>query len=123
MEEKFMNKRFDIYCVHGDADAFLDGDLDKYDVLMRFLEDIVKKENKKAYELFYEIYCGRKNFDGFYNVYHFNRNKKLYKYWSDEEITEAFKTLMKHGFLYKVDNNTMMYHINGNAFEDNKESA
>lgn len=123
MEEKVMNKRFNIYCGHDEADAFLGDDFDKYDVLMRFLEDVVKKENKKAYELFYEIYCGRKNFDGFYNVYHFNPNKKLYKSWSDEEITEAFKTLMKHGFLYKVDNNKMMYHINGNAFEDNKESA
>ena len=123
MEEKFMNKRFDIYCRHDETDAFLDDDLDKYDVLMRFLEDVVKKESKKAYELFYEIYCGRKNFDCFYNVYHFNPNKKLYKYWSDEEITSAIKTLIKYGFLVKVDNNTMTYHINGNAFEEKKENA
>ena len=82
-----------------------------------------KKENKKAFEMEYEIFCGRKNFDGFYNVYHFNPNKKLYKYWSDEEITEAFKTLMKYGFLVKLDNNGMMFHINGNAFKEKKESA
>ena len=123
MEEKVMNKRFDIFCAYDETDAFLDDDLDKYDVLMRFLEDVVKKENKKAYELFYEIYCGRKNFDYFYNVYHFNPNKKLYKYWSDEEITSAIETLVKYGFLVKVDNNTMTYHINGNAFEENKENA
>ena len=123
MEEKIMNKRFDIYCEHDDADAFLDDDLDKYDVLMRFLEDVVKKENKKAYELFYEIYCGRKNFDGFYNVYHFNRNKKLYKSWSDEEINSAIETLIKYGFLAKATNKTMVYHINGNAFKEKKENA
>ena len=123
MEEKVMNKRFDIYCGHGEADAFDGTDWDKYDVLLRFLEDVVKKENKKAYELFYEIYCGRKNFDGFYNVYHFNRNKKLYKRWRDEEINFAIKTLVKYGFLVKVDNNTMTYHINGNAFEEKKENA
>ena len=123
MEKKVMNKRFNIYCAHDEADAFLDDDLDKYDVLMRFLEDVVKKESKKAYELFYEIYCGRKNFDCFYNVYHFNRAKKLYKYWSDKEITEAIETLVKYGFLVKVDNNTMTYHINGNAFEEKKENA
>ena len=123
MEKKVMNKRFNIYCAHDEADAFLDDDLDKYDVLMRFLEDVVKKESKKAYELFYEIYCGRKNFDFFYNVYHFNRAKKLYKYWSDKEITEAIETLVKYGFLVKVDNNTMTYHINGNAFEEKKENA
>ena len=123
MEEKVMNKRFDIFCAHDEADAFLDDDLDKYDVLMRFLEDVVKEENKKAYKLFYEIYCGRKNFDFIYNVYHFNPNKKLYKYWSDEEINSAIKTLVKYGFLVKVDNNTMTYHINGNAFEEKKESA
>ena len=123
MEEKFMNKRFNIYCAYDETDAFLDDDLDKYDVLMRFLEDVVKKESKKAYELFYEIYCGRRNFDFIYNVYRFNPNKKLYKYWSDEEITSAIKTLVKYGFLVKVDNNTMMYHINGNAFEEKKENA
>ena len=123
MNANFMNKRFDIYCVDGEADAFLDDDLDKYDVLMRFLEDVVKKENKKAYELFYEIYCGRKSFGGYHTVYHFNRAKKLYKYWSDEEITSAIKTLVKYGFLVKVDNNTMKYHINGNAFKEKKEST
>ena len=123
MEEKFMNKRFNIYCAYDETDAFLDDDLDKYDVLMRFLEDVVKKESKKAYELFYEIYCGRRNFDFIYNVYRFNPNKKLYKYWSDEEITSAIKTLVKYGFLVKVDNNTMMYHINGNAFLNEEESA
>ena len=47
MNANFMNKRFDIYCVDGEADAFLDDDLDKYDVLMRFLEDVVKKEKIK----------------------------------------------------------------------------
>lgn len=118
-----MNKRFNIYCAHDEADAFNDTDWDKYDALMRFLEDVVKKENKKAYEMEYEIYSRRKNFDGFYNVYHFNRTKKLYKYWSDEEITSAIETLVKYGFLVKVDNNTMTYHINGNAFEEKKESA
>lgn len=123
MEEKVMNKRFDIYCAYDETDAFLDDDLDKYDVLMRFLEDVVKKESKKAYELFYEIYCGRKNFDYFYNIYHFNPNKKLYKYWSDEEINSAIKTLMKYGFLDKLNNNGMMFHINGNAFEEKKENA
>lgn len=123
MNANFMNKRFDIYCVDGEADAFLDDDLDKYDVLMRFLEDVVKKENKKAYKLFYEIYCGRKSFEVYHTVYHFNRTKKLYKYWSDEEITSAIKTLVKYGFLVKVDNNTMKYHINGNAFEEKKEST
>lgn len=119
MEEKFMNKRFNIFCAHDEANGFADN----YDVLQGFLEDVVKKENRKAYQLYDEIFCGRKNFDVIYNVYHFNRNKKLYKSWSDEEITEAFKTLMKYGFLDKLDNNGMMYHINGNAFEDNKESA
>ena len=123
MEEKVMNKRFDIYCGHGEADAFDGTDWDKYDVLLRFLEDVVKKENKKAYELFYEIYSRRKNFDGVYNVYHFNRNKRLYKYWSDEEITAAIETLVKYGFLVKVDNNTMVYRINGNAVEEKKENA
>ena len=123
MNVNFMNKRFDIYCVDGEADAFLDDDLDKYDVLMRFLEDVVKKENKKAYDLFYEIYCGRKSFEVYHTVYHFNRTKKLYKYWSDEEITSAIKTLVKYGFLVKVDNNTMKYHINGNAFKEKKENA
>ena len=123
MEEKFMNKRFNIFCAHDEADAFDGTDWDKYDVLLRFLEDVVKKENKKAYELFYEIYCGRKSFGGYHTVYHFNPNKKLYKYWSDEEITEAFKTLMKYGFLDKLDNNGMMFHINGNAFEEKKENA
>lgn len=123
MNANFMNKRFDIYCLDGEADAFLDDDLDKYDVLMRFLEDVVKKENKKAYELFYEIYCGRKSFEFYHTVYHFNRAKKLYKYWSDEEINSAIKTLVKYGFLVKVDNNTMKYHINGNAFKEKKESA
>ena len=123
MEEKVMNKRFDIYCAYDETDAFLDDDLDKYDVLMRFLEDVVKKESKKAYELFYEIYCGRKNFDYFYNIYHFNPNKKLYKYWSDEEINSAIKTLMKYGFLDRLNNNGMMFHINGNAFEEKKENA
>ena len=123
MEEKVMNKRFNIYCAYDETDAFLDDDLDKYDVLMRFLEDVVKKESKKAYELFYEIYCGRKNFDYFYNIYHFNPNKKLYKYWSDEEINSAIKTLMKYGFLDKLNNNGMMFHINGNAFEEKKENA
>ena len=123
MEEKVMNKRFNIFCAYDETDAFDSADWDKYDVLLRFLEDVVKKESKKAYELFYEIYCGRKNFDGFYNVYHFNPNKKLYKYWSDEEINSAIKTLVKYGFLVKVDNNTMTYHINGNAFEEKKENA
>ena len=118
-----MNKRFNIYCAYDETDAFLDDDLDKDDVLMRFLEDVVKKESKKAYELFYEIYCGRKNFDYFYNIYHFNPNKKLYKYWSDEEINSAIKTLMKYGFLDKLNNNGMMFHINGNAFEEKKENA
>ena len=123
MEEKVMNKRFDIFCAHDEADAFDSTDWDKYDVLLRFLEDVVKKENKKAYELFYEIYCGRKSFGGYHTVYHFNPNKKLYKYWSDKEITSAIKTLMKYGLLVKVDNNTMTYHINGNAFEEKKENA
>ena len=119
MEEKFMNKRFNIFCAYDEANGFADN----YDVLQGFLEDVVKKESKKAYELFYEIYCGRRNFDFIYNVYHFNRNKKLYKSWSDEEINSAIKTLVKYGFLVKVDNNTMMYHINGNAFEEKKENA
>lgn len=123
MEEKFMNKRFDIYCTHGEADAFDGTDWDKYDVLLRFLEDVVKKENKKAYELFYEIYCGRKSFGGYHTVYHFNRNKKLYKYWSDEEINSAIETLIKYGFLAKATNKTMVYHINGNAFKEKKENA
>ena len=123
MEKKVMNKRFDIYCAHDESNAFDSTDWDKYDVLLRFLEDVVKKENKKAFEMEYEIYSHRKNFDGVYNVYHFNPNKKLYKYWSDEEITSAIKTLVKYGFLVKVDNNTMTYHINGNAFEEKKESA
>ena len=123
MEEKVMNKRFNIYCAHDEANAFDSTDWDKYDVLLRFLEDVVKKENKKAFEMEYEIYCGRKNFDCFYNVYHFNPNKKLYKYWSDEEINSAIKTLMKYGFLDKVDNNTMIYHINGNAFLNEEENA
>ena len=48
MEEKFMNKRFDIYCAHDEANVFDGTDWDKYDVLLRFLEDVVKKENKKA---------------------------------------------------------------------------
>ena len=123
MEEKFMNKRFNIYCAHDEANVFDGTDWDKYDVLLRFLEDVVKKENKKAFEMEYEIYSRRKNFDGVYNVYHFNRNKKLYKYWSDEEINSAIETLVKYGFLVKVDNNTMMYHINGNAFLNEEESA
>ena len=114
MEEKVMNKRFDIYCRHGEADAFDGTDWDKYDVLLRFLEDVVKKENKKAYELFYEIYCGRKRFDDYHTVYHFNRAKKLYKYWSDEEITSAIETLVKYGFLVKVDNNTANFYEDGN---------
>lgn len=118
---ELMNKRFNIYCRHDETDAFDGEDWDKYDTLRRFLEDVVKKESKKAYELFYEIYSRRRNFDGFYNVYHFNRTKKLYKYWSDKEITEAIETLVNYGFLVKVDNNTMMYHFNGNAFV--KESA
>ena len=123
MEKKVMNKRFDIFCRHDETDAFDGTNWDKYDVLMRFLEDVVKEENKKAYELFYEIYCGRKNFDFIYNVYHFNRAKKLYKYWSDEEITSAIKTLVKYGFLAKATNKTMVYHINGNAFKEKKENA
>lgn len=123
MEEKFMNKRFNIYCAHDEANAFDGTDWDKYDVLQGFLEDVVKKENKKAYILHNEIYSHRKNFDGVYKVYHFNRAKKLYKYWSDEEITEAIKTLVKYGFLVKLDNNGMMFHINGNAFKEKKESA
>ena len=123
MEEKVMNKRFDIYCGHDEADAFDSADWDKYDVLLRFLEDVVKKENKKAYELFYEIYRGRKSFGGYHTVYHFNRAKKLYKYWSDEEINSAIKTLIKYGFLAKATNKTMVYHINGNAFKEKKENA
>lgn len=119
MEEKFMNKRFNIFCKLNEANGFADN----YDVLQGFLEDVVKKENRKAYKLYDEIFCGRRTFDVIYSVYHFNRNKKFYKYWSDEEITEAFKTLMKYGFLDKLDNNGMMFHINGNAFEEKKENA
>ena len=119
MEEKFMNKRFDIFCRQDEPNGFADN----YDVLQGFLEDVVKKENSKAYKLYDEIFFGRKNFDASYRVYHFNRIKKFYKYWSDEEITEAFKTLMKYGFLIKLDNNGMMFRINGNVFKDNKESA
>ena len=119
MEEKFMNKRFNIFCAYDEANGFADN----YDVLQGFLEDVVKKENRKAYKLYDEIFCGRSHFDAVFNVYHFNRNKKFYKYWSDEEITEAFKTLMKYGFLDKLDNNGMMFHINGNAFKEKKESA
>ena len=119
MEEKFMNKRFDIYCAYDEANGFADN----YDALQGFLADVICKENRKAYNLYYEIFFGRRSLDAIYNVYHFNRNKKLYKSWSDEEITEAFKTLMKYGFLDKLDNNGMMYHINGNAFLDEKENA
>ena len=119
MEEKFMNKRFDIFCAYDEANGFADN----YDVLQGFLEDVVKKENSKAYKLYDEIFFGRRSLDAIYNVYHFNRIKKLYKSWSDEEITEAFKTLMKHGFLDKLDNNGMMFHINGNAFKEKNENA
>ena len=119
MEEKFMNKRFNIFCAYDEANGFADN----YDVLQGFLEDVVKKENRKAYKLYDEIFCGRSHFDAIFNVYHFNRAKKLYKYWSDEEINSAIETLVKYGFLVKVDNNTMVYHINGNAFLNEEENA
>ena len=119
MEEKFMNKRFDIYCAYDEANGFADN----YDALHGFLADVICKENRKAYNLYYEIFFGRRSLDAIYNVYHFNRNKKLYKSWSDEEINSAIETLVKYGFLVKVDNNTMKYHINGNAFKEKKESA
>ena len=119
MEEKFMNKRFNIFCAYDEANGFADN----YDVLQGFLADVICKENVKAYKLYYEIFFGRRSLDAIYNVYHFNRTKKFYKYWSDEEITEAFKTLMKYGFLDKLDNNGMMFHINGNAFKEKKENA
>lgn len=34
--------------------------------------------------------------------------------YTDEEINSAIETLMKYGFLVKVDNNTALFYMNGN---------
>ena len=105
MEEKFMNKRFNIYEKRFPRKPWNEAEANR---TIKFLMYVMRRENEKAYDMYYTFSFKRNS------TYHFTYDKFRRASWSDEEITSAIETLMKYGFLVKVDNNTANFYEDGN---------
>ena len=110
MEKTGMNKRFNVYCSHDWTKPY---DRVKGERTINFIFNILDKEDRDAANM----YCfinDKVAFNG--NKFRFTYDKahRRFATWSDEQITSAIETLMKYGFLVKVDNNTARFCEDGN---------
>lgn len=106
MEEKVMNKRFDVYEKRPNPREPRNSA--PGDRAVDILYNVVRHEDNNAYDMYYELdyKC--------HSTYHFTYEKFRRKGLLDSEITSAIETLMKYGFLVKVDNNTAYFYDCGN---------
>lgn len=110
MEKTGMNKRFNVYCSHDWTKPY---DRIKGERTLNFIFHVLSKEDRCA-ELMYCFIENKIVYND--NKFRFTYDKahRRFAQYTDEEITSAIETLMKYGFLVKVDNNTANFCEDGN---------
>lgn len=112
MKKMGMNKRFNVYCSHDWTKPY---DKVNGERTNNFIFHVLSKENRCA-ELMFCFIENKLAYND--NKFRFTPDKahRRFAHYTDEEINSAIETLMKYGFLVKVDNNTANFYVDGNEF-------
>ena len=108
MEKTGMNKRFVVNGTHDWTKPWHGIE----DEAFNFLSHTMIKEDVLATHIYWAYLINKVVFTG--NTFRFTYEKFHRRGWLDSEINSAIETLMKYGFLVKVDNNTALFYENGN---------